>query len=111
MPTTTPTTTPITVAELVPGRRLGLGLTLTLGLELGLKVGIGHGIGSGGAGRGGVGVGLRVKPVAERSDVVDVGGSRTRRFLAEDGRLVGEVVRSATSSRRDRPQPVRRGSP
>ncbi|MEO3745042.1 ROK family protein [Plantactinospora sp. B5E13] len=35
--------------------------------------------------------------------VVDVGGTRTRLALAEQGRLVGEVVRFDTPSRRDHP--------
>ncbi|GAA3755347.1 hypothetical protein GCM10022225_45130 [Plantactinospora mayteni] len=41
--------------------------------------------------------------LTERSVVVDVGGTWTRLALAEAGRLVGEVVRFATPSRRGRP--------
>ncbi|AVT32562.1 hypothetical protein C6361_27330 [Plantactinospora sp. BC1] len=41
---------------------------------------------------------------AERGVVVDVGGTWTRLALAERGRLVGEVVRFATPTRRDRPE-------
>ncbi|MBE1485347.1 ROK family protein [Plantactinospora soyae] len=43
-----------------------------------------------------------VSPVPQSSVVVDVGGTQTRLALAQGDRLVGEVVRFATPSRRDR---------